>query len=157
MVNGPLIPGMREFDTPRRGVPPWVPWLLIGMGVVVVLVVAAGLVGGVGPLRSLGLTTTSLEPVQYRPTAADNVIQVALSMPATGLCRDDEVSVVAFERGSRVEVEGSVTRSRRTSCPVSSLGGDVRWVEVALEQPLGTRTVVRLPDRQPLPRDIATG
>lgn len=157
MANGPLIPGMREFDTPRSGTPGWLPWLIIAAVVVAVLVVVAGLAGGVGPLRSLGLTTTALEPVQYRPTTSDTVIQVAVAMPAIGLCRDDDVTVIAFERGSRIEVEGSVTRSRRSSCPVGTIGGDLRWVDVVLDQPLGTRTVVRLPDREALPRDTATG
>lgn len=153
MANGPLIPGMREFDRPRKGWPSWLSWLIAAVGVVVVLVLAAGFVGGVGPLRSLGLSTTQLEPVQYRPTATDTVIQVALAMPPNGLCRDDDVSVRAFERSNRVEVEGSVTRSRRSDCPVTIIGGDLRWVDVVLDQPLGTRTVIRLTDREPLARE----
>lgn len=148
---------MREFDRPRKGWPGWLPWLLAGVAVLVALVLAAGFVGGAGPLRSLGLTTTELSPVQYRPTATDNVIQVAVAMPPTGLCRDDDVSVTAFERGNRIEVESSVTRARRSSCPVTIIGGDLRWVDVVLDQPLGTRTVVRLTDREALPRELASG
>ena len=157
MAHGPLIPGMREFDRPRKGWPGWLPWLLAGVAVLVVLVLAAGFVGGVGPLRSLGLATTELSPVQYRPTVTDNVIQVAVAMPPTGLCRDDDVSVTVFERGNRIEVESSVTRARRSSCPVTIIGGDLRWVDVVLDQPLGTRTVIRLTDRAALPRELASG
>jgi len=65
VVNGPLIPGMREFDTPRRGAPAWLPWLIGAVVVVGVLVVVAGFVGGVGPLRFLGLTTSGLQSVPH--------------------------------------------------------------------------------------------
>lgn len=156
MVNGPLIPGMREFDTPRRGRPAWLPWLVSVVVVLVVLVLAAGFVGGVGPLRSLGMSTSSIDAVEYRPTANDSVIQVAVAMPATGFCRDDSISVTAFERGNRVEVESTVTRPRNSSCPVGSIGGDRRWVDVGLDAPLASRTVIRLPDRAPLPRSTDT-
>jgi len=156
VVNGPLIPGMREFDTPRRGVPSWLPWLIGLLVVVVALVVVAGFVGGAGPLRFLGLTTSGLQSVQYRTTTDDSALQVAVAMPPTGLCRDDEINVIAFERGNRVEIDSTVTRPRQSSCPVASLGGDVTWVDVKLGAPLGDRTVIRLPDRQPLPRDIAS-
>jgi len=156
VVNGPLIPGMREFDTPRRGLPSWVPWLIGSVLVVAVLVIVAGFVGGVGPLKSLGLTTSDLQSVQYRTTTDGSVLQVAVAMPPTGLCRDDAISVTAFERGNRVEVASTVTRTRQSTCPVSSIGGDVTWVDVDLDAPLGDRTVIRLPDRQPLPRDTSS-
>jgi hypothetical protein len=157
MVTGPLIPGMRELDRPRRGWPAWLTWLLVSAGVLAVLVVVAGLFGGVGPLRSLGMGTTSLQPVGYRPTVDDSVIQIAVTLPSTGLCRDDQISVKAFERGNRVEVESSVTRSRTAGCAVMTIGGDVRWVDLQLGQPLGSRTVIRTSDREPLPRDSGDG
>lgn len=156
MQNGPLIPGLHEFDRPRRRGLGWLGWTLASVGVVLVLVVAAGFVGGVGPLRNLGTTTEPLQAVGYRPTATDSVIQVGVAMPASGLCRDDEISVVAFERSNRVEVDATVTRSRNPTCPVTSLGGDVQWVDVALANPLGTRTVIRTSDREPLQRDGGT-
>lgn len=156
MPTGPLIPGLHEFDRPRNRRPGWLGWTLAAVGVVVVLVVAAGFVGGVGPLRGLGTTTEPLQAVGYRPTATETVIQVGVAMPASGLCRDDEISVVAFERSNRVEVDASVTRSRNPSCPVTSLGGDVQWVDVALANPLGERTVIRTSDRAPLQRDAGT-
>ena len=149
---GPLIPGMREFDTPRRGWPAWLAWLLVIVFGLVALVVAAGFVGGVGPLRALGLTTSTLQAVEYRPTTNAAVLQVAVAMPPTGLCRDDAITVTAFERGNRVELETSLTRPRQSTCPVATLGGDVRWVDVSLDQPLGDRAVIRLPDRSPVPK-----
>ncbi len=156
MAQGPLIPGMKEFDTPRRGGLGWVWWIVITLGIVVALIVGAGFVGGVGPLRMLGLSTTTLEPVRYRPTTVETVIQVGVAMPRTGLCKDDEVVVVAFERGARVEIEANVTRPRRADCLSEAMAGDVVWTDVALEAPLADRTVIRLPDRSPLPRETAT-
>lgn len=153
MVTGPLIPGMREFDRPRRRWPAWLSWMLAGLAVIAALVVVAGLVGGAGPLRSLGMSTSQLQPIGYRPTVDDTVLQVAVTLPATGLCREDAITVVAFERSNRVEVEGTVTRSRNADCPITTIGGDVRWVDVQLDQPLGSRSVIGAIDREPLPRD----
>ncbi len=155
MVNGPLIPGMREFDRPRRGWPAWLTWTLAGCAVLVALVVLAGLLGGAGPLQRLGMSTTALQATGYRPTVDESVIQVAVMLPPNGLCRDDEIVAVAYERGNRVEVESSVTRARDAGCVVTTLGGDVRWVDVRLGEPLGSRTVIRTSDREPLPRDAS--
>lgn len=154
-MSGPLIPGMREFDTPRRRWPSWLTWALIAIGAVAVLVLLGGLFGGVGPLRALGLTTTSLQAVGYRPTTVDTVIQVAVAMPPSGLCRDDDVRISAFERGNRIEVEGMVTRSRNANCATATLGGDLIWVDVELDSALGDRTVIRTSDRAPLNRDAS--
>ena len=152
MAGGPLIPGMQEFDRPRRGWPRWLTWVTVTAVVVGALVVLAGFVGGVGPLRILGTTTTPLEAVAYRLTDADSAIEVGFALPADGLCRDDVVDAVAFERGNRVEVDLSLVRSRGGDCALTSLGGDVRWVTVTLDAPLGSRTVVRTLDREPVPR-----
>jgi hypothetical protein len=38
-----------------------------------------------------------------------------------------------------------------------TIGGDVRWVDLQLGQPLGSRTVIRTSDREPLPRDSGDG
>ena len=152
MAGGPLIPGMQEFDRPRRGWPRWLTWVTVAAVVIGALIVLAGFVGGVGPLRILGTTTTPLEAVAYRLTDADSAIEVGFALPADGLCRDDVVDAVAFERGNRVEVDLSVVRSRGDDCALTSLGGDVRWVTVTLDTPLGSRTVVRTLDREPVPR-----
>ena len=69
-----------------------------------------------------------------------------------GLCPDEQIQVVAFERGARVEIQAQVQRSRTSDCPVTGIAGDQTWVDVALASPLGDRTVIRTGDRQPLPR-----
>lgn len=155
MANGPLIPGMREFDRPRSRWPSWLGWLIGALAAIVVLIVLAGFVGGVGPLRVLGLTSTALSPVAYRPAASDTSIEVAVTLPASGLCRGDDLTAVAFERSNRVEVETMLVRSRHGNCTVTSMGGDLRWIDVTLDHPLGTRTVISAADRTPLPRDPA--
>lgn len=156
-MSGPLIPGMREFDRPRGRGPAWLVWVVMSAIVLVAVIVLAGFAGGVGPLRALGVSTTPMEAVGYRPTSDSSVIQVAVTPPPSGLCRTDEVSAVAFERSNRVEVETTVTRARSASCPVTTIGGDVRWIDVQLDSPLGTRTVIRASDREPLPREGGLG
>jgi hypothetical protein len=153
VANGPLIPGMREFDRPRSRRPAWLGWLIGASSAIVVLIVLAGFVGGVGPLRVLGLTSTALSPVAYRPTASPTAIQVAVTLPPSGLCRGDELTAVAFERSNRVEVETVLVRSRNGTCTVTTMGGDLRWIDVILDHPLGTRTVINSVDRAPLSRD----
>lgn len=153
MANGPLIPGMREFDRPGSRWPAWLTWVIGAVVAIVVLIVLAGFVGGVGPLRVLGLTTTALSPVAYRPTDSPTAIQVAVTLPASGLCRGDELTAVAFERSNRVEVETMLVRSRNGTCTVTTMGGDLHWIDVSLDHPLGTRTVINSVDRAPLTRD----
>ena len=155
MTSGPLIPGMNEFDGPRRRVPRFVGWVAAGCGVVVILIAAAGLVGGVGPLRSLGLLTDDLQPVAYRTTLDESQIDVAVALPPGGLCPDADIQVSAFERGARVEVEAQVQSSRTSDCPVTGIVGDRVWANVALDSPLGERQVIRAVDREPLPREDA--
>ena len=63
MAQGPLIPGLREFDRPRRGWPRWLTVVVLMLLAAVTLIVVAGFVGGVGPLRVLGQSTVPLEAV----------------------------------------------------------------------------------------------
>jgi hypothetical protein len=156
-MSSPLIPGMREFDRPRSGWPRWATGIVVGALVLLVLIVLAGFAGGVGPLKVLGQSTVPLTAVAYRTTGDDAVIEVAVTLPPSGLCRDDVIDAVAFERSNRVEVEASVTRGRAASCTVTTIGGDVRWATVRLDGPLGTRTVIRASDREPLQREDAAG
>ena len=132
--------------------PAWIGWLI---GIVLAagaMIVVVGFVGGVGPLRMLGTTVLEVQPVSYRGTADSTSIDISIALPASGLCREDDVSVVAYERSNRVEVEASVSRPKSGQCTVTSLGGDLRWTTVQLDQPLGERSVIRLSDRAPLPR-----
>lgn len=152
-MTGPLLPGVQEFDRPRRGWPAWLTWTVVGVLALGVVVVLAGLVGGVGPLRALGTTTTPLQAVAYRITPDPTQIEVAVALPADGLCRTDELTGIAFERSNRVEVDVSVARARTGECAVVTVGGDVRWVPISLAVPLGERTVIGAADREPLPRE----
>lgn len=153
MPSGPLIPGIEEFDAPKRGVPRFVWVTLLAVLVGVLFTLALGLLAGAGPLRTLGQVESALQPVAYRPTTDDRVMSIAVTLPPNGLCPDDAVEVVAFERGSRIEVEAKVEQSRNANCPETGIAGDSTWVDVILTQPLGDRSVIRLSDRQPLPRD----
>ncbi|MFM1916779.1 MAG: hypothetical protein RJB01_294 [Actinomycetota bacterium] len=153
MRNGPLIPGIEEYDRPPRRVPRIVWVLLASFALAVAFMLALGLLVGTGPLRALGLVESELQPVSYRPTADAQIIGVAVALPPKGLCPDDEVVVTAFERGPRVEITAKVIQPRNASCDQAVIPGDTSWVDVALANPLNERTVIRLIDRQPLPRD----
>ena len=151
MPQGPLLPGVQEFDRPRGRWPAWVRWTIVGVLVAAVVLLAAGFVGGVGPFRALGERSIALDAVAYRTTLNPSQIQIGVTMPPDGMCRDDSLSVVAFERSNRVEVESTLTRGRAGSCEGVVMAGDLRWVDVVLAAPLEGRTVIRLPDRQALP------
>ena len=43
MANGPLIPGLQEFDGPRRRLPRVVWWLIIGVAVAIAVILLVGL------------------------------------------------------------------------------------------------------------------
>lgn len=152
MAGGPLIPGLTEFDRPKGKRPAWIGWVVAIALALVGLIVVAGFVGGVGPLRFLGTTVIEVQPVSYRGGPDATTIDVSVALPASGLCREDEVSLVAFERSNRIEVEASVSRPKSGQCTVTSLGGDLRWGQIELSAPLGERTVIRTLDREPLAR-----
>lgn len=151
MPQGPLLPGVQEFDRPRGRWPAWVRWTIVGVLVALVVLLAAGFVGGVGPFRALGQRSMALDAVAYRTTLNPSQIQIGVAMPPDGMCPDDTLSVVAFERSNRVEIETTLTRARAGRCDGVVMPGDLRWVEVSLSSPLQGRTVIRLPDRQALP------
>ena len=155
MGNGPLIPGLQEFDGPRRRLPRAVWWTIIGIAVAIAVVLLVGLFAGTGPARSLGLVTDPLQPVAYRPTTSEQVIQVAVGVPADGLCRSDDVQVRAFARSNRIEVAAERTRARNAACQSTGIAQDRVWVDVALDEPLGDRQVIREIDRGPLPRETS--
>ena len=155
MGNGPLIPGLREFDGPRKRVPRFLWWIGIVLIVGIAVVLLVGLFAGTGPARSLGLVTEPLQPVSYRPTTSDEAIQVGVGVPADGLCRSDDVEVRAFARGNRIEVAAERTRARNAACQPTGIAQDRVWIDVTLDAPLGDRQVIRESDREPLPREAA--
>lgn len=153
MPRDPLIPGLREYDAPRRRrrTPAFWGWLFGGIAVIVALVVAGGLVAGIGPLRALGTAETPLDPVAWRVTPDPRVIQVAVELPESGLCTGDEVLVRVIERPNLLEVS-AVRAAPRASAECAGIGiaGDRTWVDVTLDDPMGERTAVRVSDRVPL-------
>lgn len=150
-VGGPLIPGIEEFDRPKRGIPRIVVVLivlaLLGAGGIV----AAGFVGGVGPLASLGIISESLQPVGYRPTTDESSIQVAVAMPPEGMCADDDIAVTAVESATSIEVSAELTSKRTTTCESTVVGSSQAWFDIQLAAPFGERAVVRASDGQELP------
>jgi len=82
MPRGPLIPGIEEFDAPKRGVPRFVWILLAGALIGVLFTLALGLLAGAGPLRSLGQVESPLQPVSFRPTTDEMVVSIAVTLPA---------------------------------------------------------------------------
>lgn len=155
MAGGPLIPGLKEFDGPKRGVPGIV-WLLLAVVVLAGLsVVFVGVFMGTGPLRSLGLVTDQLEPVAYRPTTDGRVIQVAVAVPPAGLCETYPVDVESVESAARVSISASVTSLRNSSCTRTTAGEGEVWVDVFLAAPLDARPLVKASDGRELPRQTA--
>ncbi len=153
MRTGPLIPGIREFDAPRRrrnsGV---LRWVLASVAIAAVITVMAGVLGGVGPLRVLGVQETPLRPIAWRPTVEATLVQVAVATPE-GLCSGDEVRVTPVEGGDRIAVDASRVRARNAGpCSGFGIAGDHTWVDVRLSAPVGDRTMIRKSDRQPMPR-----
>jgi hypothetical protein len=157
VVNGPLIPGLREFDGPKRRIPRVVWWavvLVVASGLAIVL---AGVFASSGPMRGLGLVSEELQPVAYRPTTSEQALQVALALPPEGLCRQDTVDVSTTEDESFVRVTATRTSARSGACAATGSSGDRMWVDVQLAAPLGERRVVASTDSEALPRDTSAG
>lgn len=153
MPQGPLLWDREEFDVPRQRRSGWLLWLLGSIGVLAGIVMIAGLFGGVGPLRILGLTTQDVTAVSFRPTANPNAIQIEVALPPQGLCRGDDIAVTALEQSNRIEVRAQITRPRLSSCERTGVAGSRAWVDVSLRFPFEERAVIRMPDRLPLTRD----
>ena len=152
MARGPLIPGLREYDAPRRRRSPvfWL-WTIGALVSVLAIVVLGGLVAGIGPLRALGTDESPLDPVAWRLTSDELLIQVAVALPEAGLCTGDEVVVRTIERSAVVEVSAARTAPRGSDgCSGIGIAGDRTWVDVRLDLPMGTRMAVRQTDRVPL-------
>ena len=157
MPRDPLIPGLREYDAPRKKRPlgAWA-WVIAAVVVVVALIVVGGLVAGIGPLRALGTSESPLDAVAWRPTADPDVIQVAVALPESGLCTGDEVLVRVIERPTLLEVSAVRAAPRgQAECSGIGIAGNQTWVDVPLDEPMGERTAVRASDRVPLEEEAA--
>ncbi len=151
-TRGPLIPGLREYDAPRRKRAPaiWV-WSVAGVIAVAVLILVGGIAAGIGPLRAFGVVETTLTPVSWRPGVEPDTLQVAVALPESGLCTGDDVLVRTIERPTVVEVTALRAAPRGSAdCAGIGIAGDRTWVDVRLGDPLGERSLIRMPDRIPL-------
>ncbi|MEI7631011.1 MAG: hypothetical protein WCJ73_07725 [Actinomycetes bacterium] len=156
-MSGPLIPGIREFDAPRKR-NPVILWWLLGLVILAgVVVLGLGVFAASGPLRQLGLVTENLEPLAFRPTIVDTVVQISVAVPAEGLCADDVVDIAQSEDAAAVYVGASVTSPRNISCPAVGLSASQVWVDMQLLGPLAQRQVIRANDGQVLSRESSTG
>ena len=156
-MRGPLIPGMREFDRPRKKNPVII-WVVLGLVLLAgIVILGLGVFAAAGPFRQLGLVTEKLEPLAFRPTIIETVVQISVALPAGGLCANDVVDISLAEDAASVYVGASVTTPRNISCPAVGLSADQVWVDVQLIDPLGQRQVVRADDRQVLSRESSTG
>lgn len=156
-MSGPLIPGMREFDAPRKRNPVFLWWLMGFVVLAGVVVVGLGVFAAAGPFRQLGLKTEQLETLAFRPTVIDKVVQISVALPAGGLCAQDVVEISLAEDAAAVYVGASVTTPRNISCPAVGLSADQVWVDAQLLAPLDQRHVVRADDGQVLSRESSTG
>lgn len=154
---GPLLPGVEEFDVPRRPWPRWVAVLLVLVVGTALAVPALGFVAGVGPMRSLALETTELPPLAYRPTTNERVVQVSVGVPAAGICPDAVVEPSAEESASGVRVRIALTQDRNADCGTSGAGTQRQWVDIELAGPLAGRSVARASDGTVLPRETDLG
>ena len=76
---------------------------------------------------------------------------MAVALPESGLCTGDEVVVRAIERPTLIEVSAVRATPRGSdACAGIGIAGDRTWVDLALDQPMGTRMAVRQADRVPL-------
>ncbi len=156
-TRGPLIPGLREYDAPRRKRAPaiWV-WTIAGAIAVAVLVLVGGIAAGIGPLRAFGVVETPLTPVSWRAGEQPNTLQVAVALPEAGLCTGDDVLVRTIERPTVLEVTAIRAAPRGSAdCAGIGIAGDRTWVDVRLGAPLNGRSVIRMPDRTPLLEESA--
>ena len=154
---GPLIPGVEEFDVPRRPWPRWVAVVLVLVVGTLIAIPALGFVAGIGPMRSLSLETASLQPLAFRPTTNERTVQVAVGVPAAGICPSAEIASSVEETATQVRVGVTITQERDADCGTSGAGTRQEWVSIPLAGPLGDRDVVRASDGTVLPRETDLG
>lgn len=157
MTGGPLIPGMREFDGPKKRVPGVLWWVLSLIILGFLVMVGLGAFTATGPMHSIGEVTSELQPVAFRRTTDDRLVQAAVTVPRDGICRRDAVVVTSVESAESVAVGFSVTSSRNTTCALVVFTDNLVWVDVPLDAPLGPRRIIRADDGQELRTDRAAG
>lgn len=142
MSGGPLIPGLDEFDRPKRGFPRWAGFLIaITVGFSLLLLIW-GFVAGNGPFSSLGHVSEELQPAGYRPTVDQDVIQINVTPPQSGICPDQDLVVTAVESPSEIDIAVTLSGPRSSSCQGNASSGPM-WIDVLLQDPVGERIIVR--------------
>lgn len=151
MAKGPLIPGMNDFDRPKKGLPRWV-GLFIALSVVSFgLLTLWGFVAGGGPFAQLGQVERGLQPIGFRPTVQPNVIQIQVQLPKEGACSTNTFEVLADETPEAVSIVVELLNPRDNSCPGNQLTGE-SWLDLTLTEPLSDRLLIRGVDGQELPQ-----
>jgi hypothetical protein len=151
VAKGPLIPGMNEFDRPKKGLPRWV-GLFIALSIISFgLLTIWGFVAGGGPFSQLGQLEQQLQPVGFRPTVEPEVIQVQVQLPKVGACPSNTFDISAEESIESVSVAVELISPRDNTCPGNQLTGEI-WLDLALTEPLATRLLIRSIDGQELPQ-----
>lgn len=151
MAKGPLIPGMNEFDRPKKGLPRWVGVFLALSVISFGLLTLWGFVAGGGPFSQLGQVEQQLQPIGFRPTVEPEVIQIQAQLPKEGACATNTFNVSAEETPESVSISVELINPRDNSCPDDQLTGEV-WLDLALTEPLATRLLIRTIDGQELPQ-----
>ena len=151
MSGGPLIPGLNEFDRPKRGFPRWAGFFIAGIIGVSVLLGIWGFTSGTGPFSSFGQVSQDLQPTGYRPTVDADVIQVLVTPPPSGVCPDQELALTAIESERDLEISITLTGPRSSSCQESP-GSDEIWLDVLLQDSFADRTIFRSIDGEELLR-----
>jgi len=140
--GGPLIPGLNEFDRPKRGFPRWAGFLIaITFGLSLLLLIW-GFVAGNGPFSFLGYVSEELQPAGYRPTVDEDVIQINVTPPPSGICPDQDLVVSAVESPSEIDIAVTLSGPRSSTCPENASSGPM-WVDVLLQAPVGERIIIR--------------
>jgi hypothetical protein len=149
--KGPLIPGMNEFDRPKKGMPRWV-GLFIALSIISFGILTLwGFVAGGGPFSQLGQQEQQLQPIGFRPTVEPEVIQVQVQLPKDGACATNTFDISAEETPESVSVSVELINPRNNACPGDQLTGET-WLDLTLNEPLDNRALTRSIDGQELPQ-----
>lgn len=151
MAKGPLIPGMNEFDRPKKGLPRWV-GLFIALSVISFgLLTLWGFVAGSGPFSQLGQVEKQIQPIGFRPTVEPEVIQIQVQLPKEGACATNTFDISATETPETISVTVELINPRDNSCPGDQLTDEL-WLDLTLKEPLNNRILTRSIDGQELPQ-----
>lgn len=151
MNRGPLIPGVNEFDRPKKGIPRWLGVFLSLTVISLGIFTLWGFVAGGGPFSFLGEVEEQLQPTGYRPTVESNVIQVLVALPKEGACPTNTFDITATETPETITTAVNLIRPRSNSCPADQLTDEI-WLDLTLTQPLDDRIITRNIDGQDLPQ-----